>query len=781
MSKNKIVIKGNINGIRISSQELEQQIQDEIKKGAREITVYADGQHGIGGRIWPHNEKIKIIIEGSPGQRIGSMGMEGTEIIVNGSLSDDAGWINCGAKITVLGDVSNGAHNAGAQGILYVQGGGGARCDTMTKRNPRFPALESWYLRDVGDSFAEFKAGGTAVICGINPRNPDNILGARPCVGMVGGEIYFRGKIEGYSEKDVKLVELSPQDWEWLLLNMKLYLEAIARTAYYSELTTSKEDWKKLIALTPDERTKSKIKKSSIKDFHNNVWDKEVGQGGIFGDLIEGDRSILPIITTGQNRRFKPVWNNEKYLPPCAYNCPSGIPSHKRMQLIRQGKLKEAMELVLQYTPFPGSVCGYVCPNICMENCTRASIDRPLDISAMGRCSLETEVPKILPDTNYKIAVIGSGPGGMSCAWQLRLKGHKVDLYESQDKIGGKIEFCIPRDRLPQKVFKTELDRFKKTGVNIYVKSKIDEKKFKEIKETHDIVVIACGAHKPRLLKFPGSEHIIPAIDFLKNVNSGSAPDLKGKKIVIIGAGNVGMDAACQAYACGALSVIAVDIQPPASFGKEQTMAKKLGTQIIYPKTAESYDNKNKKINFTDGTSLTADAVFISIGETPILDFIPREIHAEKGWIKVDAIYRTSDLNVFAIGDAVKPGLITDAIGQGIKAAGAIHKILSKPDLGLDDIIEKKEKLIPIANLHTEYYSPCRENEFDPGKEALRCASCGLCRDCKLCEETCYFQAIRRIEEPDGNIKFIVDDNKCIGCGFCAGICPCGIWEMESN
>ena len=101
------------------------------------------------------------------------MGMPGTEIIVKGSASDDAGWINCGARITVLGDVTNGAFNAAAQGILYVQGSGGARCDTMTKHNPRFEPPQSWYFRNVGDSFAEFKAGGIAVICGVNPRNPE--------------------------------------------------------------------------------------------------------------------------------------------------------------------------------------------------------------------------------------------------------------------------------------------------------------------------------------------------------------------------------------------------------------------------------------------------------------------------------------------------------------------------------------------------------------------------------------------------------------------------------
>src|SRR4030042_2544521 len=196
----KIILKGNISGKRTTSKILNQEIQEAVEQGARNLHIIANGQHGIGGRIWPRGETVKITIEGPVGQRLGSMGMLGTEILVNGSVSDDVGWLNCGAKITVLGDVTNGAFNAAAQGVLYVQGSGGARCDTMTKQNPRFEPPQSWYFRDVGDSFAEFKAGGIAVVCGVNSRNPNNILGYRPCVGMVGGTIYFRGPIQGYSD-----------------------------------------------------------------------------------------------------------------------------------------------------------------------------------------------------------------------------------------------------------------------------------------------------------------------------------------------------------------------------------------------------------------------------------------------------------------------------------------------------------------------------------------------------------------------------------------------------
>jgi glutamate synthase domain-containing protein 3 len=265
----KVTLKGTVKGNRVPSRILEEQIQQAVRKGARNLHILANGQHGIGGRIWPGDEKIKITVEGPVGQRLGSMGMFGTEMVVKGSASDDIGWINCGANITVLGDVTNGAHNACAQGKLYVQGSGGARCDTMTKHNPKFDPPESWYFRDVGDTFAEFKAGGIAVVCGVNPRNPENILGYRPCVGMVGGVVYFRGPIQGYSETDVHLMDLTNQDWKWLTKSMKPYLRAINRMEHYDELTSSVSDWKKLVPFTAQERAKRRPFKMSLSQFRS--------------------------------------------------------------------------------------------------------------------------------------------------------------------------------------------------------------------------------------------------------------------------------------------------------------------------------------------------------------------------------------------------------------------------------------------------------------------------------------------------------------------------------
>ena len=770
-----ITVLGNVNGARVPSRILEEQILEAVKGGARELRIIAEGQHGIGGRIWPKGEAVKIIVEGTVGQRVGSMGMDGTEIIVRGSASDDVGWINCGAKITVLGDVTNGAFNAAAQGILYVQGSGGARCDTMTKRNPRFEPPQSWYFRNVGDSFAEFKAGGIAVICGVNPRNPENVLGYRPCVGMVGGTIYFRGQIQGYSERDVKLLDLTDQDWAWLTENMKPYLEAIDRMSHYEELTRSSLDWKKLMAYTPQERQEKKTLKVSTTEFRKNHWEQVVGQGGIFAEYLDHDLTILPYITTGRERRNKPIWANEKYNPPCAYACPTLIPSHKRATLIRQGLLQESLELVLRYSPLPATVCGQICPNLCMNSCTRGLIDKPLAIDKLGGMALDLPAPKKDKPTGHKIAVIGGGPGGLSAAWQLALKGHTVDLYEASATLGGKIELCIPRERLPHQILEKELSRFAELGVKVHLNTPIDRAKFDEIHKDHEIVIVAVGAQKGRVIAFPGSEHIMTAYDFLKETNSGKVHDLKGKKVVVIGAGNVGMDVASEAYNFGAESAIAVDIQKPAAFGKEVDAATSKGTQILYPKITERYDHAGKKLYFKDGSSLDVDVVIISVGDVPVLDFLPAEIHTERGWISVNNINQTSDVKVFAVGDVTGLGLVTHAIGQGRLVAETVHyQIMHAPRA------PEIKQVISYDKIKREYYE-ASTGDFTVEKEGHKCLSCASCRDCHMCDATCYWGAISRIELEGGAFEYVVDEDKCIGCGFCAGICPTGVWEMVEN
>ncbi|PLX42312.1 MAG: 4Fe-4S ferredoxin [Deltaproteobacteria bacterium] len=762
---------------RVPSKEMDARIQAAVKGGEKHLTIDADGQHGIGGRIWPSEEGVTLEVNGYPGQRLGGMGMLGTKIVVNTSASDDVGWVNCGAEITVLGDVSNGAHNAGAQGKLYVQGGGGARCDTLTKFNPRFAPVESWYFRDVGDSFAEFKAGGIAVVCGVDPRNPENILGYRSCVGMVGGTIYFRGPVEGVSEKDARIAELTDADWEWLTSNFPAYLEAIDRAGYLEELTKSKEDWKKIVSLTPQERVSKGAKRLSMEAFRQGTWEPGVGKGGIFADYLDIDHTIIPYVVTGENRRFVPSWDNDRYAPPCAYNCPTGIPTHERTKLIREGKEDAALDLVLRYSPFPGTVCGYVCPNLCMESCTRSIfLSDPVDVTLLGRLSIDRPAPAKEKARNEKVSVVGGGPAGLSAAYQLALKGYNVSLYEGEDNLGGKIHYCIPEDRLPGEVLSKELSRFKELGVDIHLSTKVDADLYHKIHDESDAVILATGSHSPRTIPFPGYEHVLPGIVFLKEITAGIERDLSGKKVVVIGAGNVGMDICVEAFNCGAAEVVAVDIQKPASFGKEQKMAAARGATIQYPKFTDHYDFEEKKIHFTDGTYLDADLAIISIGETPELEYLPKEVDLDRGHIRVDSVGQSNDPKVFAIGDVTKPGLITNAIGDGVRVAEYVHSLITKTEYEDD-----KRTIVPYEKLSFEWFDREREGgAVSCSTEGGKCMSCGSCRDCHICEHSCYWNAISRVEHDNGTYEYVVDSDKCIGCGFCAGVCPCGIWELSA-
>jgi NADPH-dependent glutamate synthase beta subunit-like oxidoreductase/ferredoxin len=402
-------------------------------------------------------------------------------------------------------------------------------------------------------------------------------------------------------------------------------------------------------------------------------------------------------------------------------------------------------------------------------------LDKPLQIDKLGSLALDLPAPKKEKPTGHTVAVIGGGPAGLSAAWQLALKGHNVDLYESTGELGGKIELCIPKERLPHAILEKELSRFSELGVNVELNTEVDRNKFDEIYQSHELVVVAVGAHKPRIISFPGSDHARSAYDFLRDINSEKFPDLKGRKVVVIGAGNVGMDAASEAYNYGAESVIAVDIQKPAAFGKEMETAIAKGTQILWPKFTDRYSNEEKKLYLKDGSSLEADLVVISVGDTPILDFLPPGIHTERGWLAVNGIGQTSDVKVFAVGDATGLGLVTHAIGQGRLAAETIHyQLMHAPRQ------PEVKQVIPYERIKKEYYDVCT-GDFQPQKEATKCMSCATCRDCHMCEATCYWGAISRIEHEGGAYEYVVDENKCIGCSFCAGICPCGVWEMVEN
>jgi len=766
--------------MRLTSKIFEEKVRQAAAM-AKGLILESYGQHNIGIRLGTPDYPINIRITGPVGQRLGCMGQPGATIICEGPASDDVGYLNIGADIIVKSNATNGACNAMAGGRVMIGGSIGARGLTMTKWNPDYTRPELWVLGSVGDTFAEFNCGGIAVVCGVEPKNPDNILGYRPGVGMVGGWIYFRGKTDdSYSRTNVKLFEPDDAQWQWLMDRMPEFLKAIGRENLLKKLSV-REEWKILMAISPQERALMFSGPMPMAEFRKRIWDQGFGGGDPLRDIAPGlDRTVIGMIETGDLRRRKPFWVNRDSAAPCTFYCPIHIPTIDRLRLIREGKLNEAYEMLLRYTPLPASVCGTICPNLCMQNCSRQKVDFSIDVSILGRAVNTAEPPAVLPSTGRKVAIIGGGPGGMAAAWHLALNGVEAHIFEQADDIGGKLSQTIPWERLSRAVWEREITRFKHTP-NIFIKTGVAMSKDKllKLKKEFDYVVIAVGTHQPRIIPFPGHERVIPALDYLKAAKSRK-PMPTGKKVVIIGAGNVGCDVAAEAYRLGADQVTLVDIQKPLAFGKEKDAAEVLGAVFKWPVMTREVNGKG--LVGDDGTLYPADTVIISIGDVPKLSFLPDSVECVTvggaAWVKTDEAGRTSDAKILAVGDVERPGLATNALGAGKRAAEYIAATLK----GLPWQPFAK-KVITYESLTTAHYDPSTNKGATQEEQAARCLSCGSCRDCHLCETICPTNAIHRQEVVPGmdgvDYEYVSDDSKCIACGFCADTCPCGIWTIR--
>ena len=752
------------NNERESTQSLMQEIWQAIDDGFNDIEINACGQHNIGGSVWSKNgQELNFYIK-NPGQRTGAMGAYGTNIYVEGSAPADTGWLNSGAKIVVNGDSGDTTGHCAASGKIYIAGNVGTRSGALMKKDPKYSAPELWVLKSTGSFSFEFMGGGIAVVCGIDCENMPSVLGDRACVGMVGGIVYVRGNIKNLSD-DVFILDLDENDTEFLKSGLKTYLYEIKKEEYFEQLCDFSA-WHKIVAKTYEERQKQN--NISLKTFRVNKWMEEIG-GSIFSDLIQDDFKAYDLVQTGNSRLRKPSWKNYAYSAPCEYNCPIKIPTQKRFSLLRAGKIKEALELVLEYSPFPASVCGQVCPNLCLNNCSRGTFDDPLDVKMLGTLSKDVKFSRVDITKKQKIAIIGSGVAGISAAWQLSRKGYEVEIFEQDDKIGGKLSQVIPEERLNKEILDAELERFKNIGVKIHTSTKITNELFDKIERKFDAIILAIGAHGSIVIPFEGYERLIKGLNFLKNSKNGKKYNL-GKKVVVIGAGNAAMDVITEVYKQGVRDITAIDIREPSAFDKEIKAAEALGAKIMYPCFTQKITENG--VFLKDGKFIEADSVIISVGDRPIFDFLNKNYLDEKSGIKINEFMQTENRKVFAIGDAHKSGLFTNAIADGKHCAENIIKFLNN-----EPLTELKEKdVIPEHRIKSEYYE-CYNSNCD--NEQNRCMSCGYCRDCGLCKQSCPNNAISRIDKGNGKFEYVSDPNKCIGCGICAGLCPCGIWEIS--
>lgn len=297
----------------MSTQELLQTIAKKIKEGETEFEIEASGQHDLGGSSWAIGKSLSFKIT-NPGQRVGAMGMDGVKIVVEGSAPADIGWLNSGADIVVKGDGGDTAAHCAAGGNICVGGRVGTRSGALMKHDPKFEPPQFWVLKNTGSFSFEFMSGGIAVVCGYGCDDLNSVLGNRSCVGMVGGVVYVRGKVEGLA-KCVEQVKLDKFDKDFLKSGMREFLGEIGKPDLEKELLDFKQ-WSKILPLPKEQ----KEKRISVKEFKEQEW----FEGGLFGDLVEDNGEVFALAQTGDARLRKPKWEKNLCVDCelCLNNCP---------------------------------------------------------------------------------------------------------------------------------------------------------------------------------------------------------------------------------------------------------------------------------------------------------------------------------------------------------------------------------------------------------------------------------------------------------------------------
>ncbi|MBQ2476544.1 MAG: FAD-dependent oxidoreductase, partial [Desulfovibrio sp.] len=401
------------------------------------------------------------------------------------------------------------------------------------------------------------------------------------------------------------------------------------------------------------------------------------------------------------------------------------------------------------------------------------NLDYPVQIGALGLESQDAKAPKPRHKSGRKVAVIGGGPAGLACAWRLARRGHEVEVFEAGPAMGGKMEQAIPRERLPEALLQKEIARIRDMGVAFRVNCRVDRAKFAEIRASHDAVVVAAGGHVGRIFNWPGRERCRAGIDFMKAVNRGLKPKV-AEQVVVIGAGNAGMDAAAGAYRMGARKVTCIDVQKPAAFEHEMARIRALGGEIVWPCATREITAEG--VICEDGRFFPAGDVIVAVGETPDLSFLPEGAPMFRAWLAPGAGQQILE-GVFAAGDCIKPGLIASAIGSGNRAADACDAWLKG-----QPYVPEEGCAVAQDRLHVQWFAKFRKDDLPkPKDDHVRCISCGSCRDCGTCLECCPEGAISRKALPGGGFEYVSDPERCIGCGMCQGVCPCGAWTMRPN
>ena len=490
---------------------------------------------------------------------------------------------------------------------------------------------------------------------------------------------------------------------------------------------------------------------------------------------------------------------------PCKAKCPAHVPVQGYIKLASQGRYAEALELIKKENPFP-AVCGRICNKACEDACTRGDIDDPIAIDDIKKFIAEKDleaktrfVPKMVNQIGKpypeKIAVIGAGPAGLSCAYYLAVKGYPVTVFEKEKKLGGMLTLGIPEFRLEKDVINAEIDILRdlgvefKTGVEVGKDVTLDSLR----EEGYKAFYLAIGASKGAKVGCEGDDlpGVITGVDFLREVNLGNKPAI-GKEVAVIGGGNVAIDVARAAVRLGAKTTIVYrrsrNEMPAADDEIEEAQAEGVKFKFLSAPVEITGDGKaetlkvekmelneqHKPVGTGEYETMPVTAVISAIGQKIDLSGMDFETGA-RGTVKVDPqTYLTSAPDVFAGGDVVTgPKFAIDAIAQGKEGAVSIHRYVHSgqslvigrdrrdykamdvdtagiPVVGFDSAPRQKPANAS-AKEAKKTFKDLRGTftEEQLKKETARCLGCGaavvdegLCVGCGICTTKCKFDAI---------------------------------------
>ncbi|MEN8119422.1 MAG: FAD-dependent oxidoreductase [Bacteroidota bacterium] len=487
---------------------------------------------------------------------------------------------------------------------------------------------------------------------------------------------------------------------------------------------------------------------------------------------------------------------------PCINECPGGVKPYGYVSLVRNGQYDAAFKLHMEDAPIPGSL-GRACYAPCQSVCTRADLEGSVDMRRIKRYfaeqyydkNPEPEIVGIEKKTEKKIAIIGSGPAGLTAAYFLALKGHYVKIYEAAPELGGMLKLTLPEYRLPKEVVNRDIKNILSLGVEYEVNKKIENIKALKEEGGFDSVFVAVGTHETGRLRAEGSDlkGIVGCLDFLQESNIGKKEDLTGKKVMIIGGGNTAIDASRTAIRLGAEKVtiiyrrtrkempsfdwevkeaeeegVSIDfLRNPVKFMGENGQVTKV--QLLKMELGEPDDSGRQRPVPIEGSEYieAVDFVIEAIGLWPTSSAFSNELEVHKNGniIANENTCQTSTPYIFSGGDShIGASTIIEAVGEGKRAAFYIDKFLNNEELfkfEFGDKLPAVNKSEVIAKGNYKLLPPVKD-KFRPAKErakdfvdvemtfseeearlsASRCLDCSNCRECHQCIEVCPANAI---------------------------------------